>query len=460
MYARVTKSKLATLTAFVGRRLLAVGLLALCFAAAAGAAPAATATDPLQSQEWWLADIGADRATPPGPGVPITIVDTGVDATHPEFAARPNTTFFDAQTVVGGEEYHGTIVASVAAAPANGVGIVGVYPTAALQVWDASADPDGISNASAITGILTAAGHCPGVINISWSSATPDPDLQDAILTAVRNGCLVVASSGNYGDTGNPATYPAAWPHVFTVGATDQNDQVVPFSSTGQDVDISAPGNNIIGAVPLGRDPIGYTTKPVAGTSFSAPIVAAAAAWVWTLRPTLSVTQIAELLRKSARDIMSPGFDPASGWGIIDIPAALAAPTPPQDVGEPNDDVDQVKPGKLFQAGQAPLTTSAKPAIRAAGSINVVEDPRDLYRIWVPANKVVRVAVSAGGRAAARIWGPQTVSVNEGIAARRRDLRGTSAKGGKKGFSAYVEVLLTGRAASADYVLNLTAAKR
>ena len=78
----------------------------------------------------------------------------------------------------------------------------------------------------------------------------------------------------------------------------------------------------------------------------------------------------------------------------------------------------------------------------------------------MPANKVVHVAASAGGRAAARIWGPQTVSVNEGIAARRRDLRGTSVKGGKKGFAAYVEVLLTGRAASADYVLSVTAAKR
>ena len=119
-----------------------------------------------------------------------------------------------------------------------------------------------------------------------------------------------------------------------------------------------------------------------------------------------------------------------------------------------------MKPGRLFQAGQAPLTTPAKPTIRAAGSVDVTEDPRDLYRIWVPANKVVRVAVSAGGRAAARIWGPQTVSVDEGIAARRRDLRGTSVKGGKKGFSAYVEVLLTGRAASADYVLSVTAAKR
>jgi hypothetical protein len=443
----------------VRRRLLIALAAALCALSPAAPATGRIDADPLQAQEWWLGRIGADQSPPPGPGVPITVVDSGVDPTQPEFAGRPDTTFFNAQSVFGGEEYHGTIVASVAAAPANGAGIVGIYPTAALLVWDASSSSRGISNSSVIDGIVAAAGHCPGVINLSFGSATPDPALHDAILYAVRNGCLIVASSGNFGDSGNPATYPAAWPHVFTVGATDQNDQVTSFSSTGQDVDVVAPGAGIVGAVPLWRDPSGYSAN-LAGTSFSAPIVTAAAAWVWTMRPTLSVTQITELLRESARDVNAPGFDAASGWGIVDIPAALAAPTPAQDPSEPNDDVDQVRPGRLFQAGQAPLTTPTKPTIRAAGSIDVTEDPRDLYRIWVPANKVVRVAVSAGGRAAARIWGPQTVSVNEGIAARRRDLRGTSVKGGKKGFAAYVEVLLTGRDTSADYVLSVTAAKR
>ena len=443
----------------MGRRLLAVALLALGFAASAAAAPARIAADPFAAQEWWLTDIGADRAVPPPAGVPLTIVDSGVDPTHPEFAGRPSTTFLNAQTVLGREEYHGTIVASVAAAPENGVGIAGVYPLAALQLWDASADPRGITNDSAIDGILTAANRCPGVINLSFGSVVPDPLLQNAILTAVHNGCLVVAASGNSGDSGSPVTFPASLPHVFTVGASDETDQVAPFSTLSQSVDVAAPGVDIVGAVPLSRDPTGYASG-LAGTSFSSPIVAAAAAWVWTVRPTLTVSQIADLLRRSARDIMTPGFDSASGWGIVDIPAALAAPTPPPDTAEPNDNIDQVKPGKLFQAGEPPLTTPARPGTRISGSIDVTEDPRDLYRIWVPPNKVVRVAVSAGGRAAARIWGPQTVSVNEGLAARRRDLRGTSVRGGKKGFAAYVEVLLTGRAANAAYVLSLTAAKR
>jgi subtilisin family serine protease len=418
-----------------------------------------SATEPLEAQEWWLADVGADRAGPPGPGIPITIVDSGTDPTHPEFVDRPNTTFLNAQTVFGRDEYHGTIVASVAAAPANGAGILGVYPSAALQIYDASSDSRGISDFSAVSGILAAAEHCPGVINLSFGSTLPDDQLKDAILGAVHNGCLVVVSAGNSGEFGSPATYPASWPHVFTVGATDENDQAVSFSTSSPGVDVAAPGVDIVGAVPLSRNPTGYQDA-LDGTSFSSPIVAAAAAWVWTERPTLTVAQLADVLRRSARDVDAPGFDDATGWGIVDIPAALAAPVAPNDPNEPNDDVDQVKPGKLFELGQPPLTTPAKPSIRIAASLETTDDPRDIYRIWVPAGRTVHVSVAAAGNAAARVWGPQTVRVNEGVQARRRDLKGPSIRAGTKGFLAYVEVLLTGRSDNAMYTLSVTAAKR
>jgi subtilisin family serine protease len=442
----------------VGRRFLAVCLLALCICGTATAASVRGATDPLEPQEWWLAHVGADPAAAPGPGVPITIVDSGTDPTHPEFSGRPNTTFMNDQSTFGSKEFHGTFVASVAAAPENGVDIVGVYPTAALQLFDASPFPGSITDFAAIAGIEAAAQHCPGVINLSFGGGTQDPQLHDAILTAVHNGCLVVAAAGNDGQLGSPPTYPASWPHVFTVAATDENDAVASFSTRSPALDVAAPGTNIIGAVPFDHDPIGY--EIASGTSFSAPIVSAAAAWVWTLRPTLTVSQIAGVLRAGARDIGPPGFDNASGAGIVNIPASLAAPAPPPDLGEPNDDISQVKPGQLFELGEPPLTTTAKPSTRIAATLDASEDPHDLYRVWVPAHKTVRVTVSGGGRAAARIWGPQTVSVNEGLAARRRDLKGQSIRATKRGFAAYVEVLLTGSSADASYVLSVTAAKR
>ena len=443
----------------MGRRLLAVCLLALCICGTASAAIVRSATDPLQSQEWWLSHVGADPALAPGPGVPLTIVDSGVDPTHPEFAGRPNTTFMNDQTTFGGEEYHGTIVASLAAAPQNGVGIAGIYPTAALQIFDASPDPRGISDLTAVVGIIAASQHCPGVINLSFGSTSPDPQIHDAILTAVHNGCLVVAAAGNNADVGSPPTFPASWPHVFTVAATDENDAVTSFSTVSPSTDIAAPGIHMIGAVPVTRNPSGYQNN-FAGTSFAAPIVSAAAAWIWTVRPTLTATQVAGVLRAGARDIGPPGFDSTSGAGILNIPAALAAPAPPADPGEPNDDIAQVKPGQLFALGEPALTTTTKPSTRIAATLNASEDPRDLYRVWVPPHKTVRAVVSASGRATARIWGPQTVSVNEGLAARRRDLKGQSIRAGNKGFAAYVEVLLTGRSTDASYVLSVTASKR
>jgi hypothetical protein len=177
------------------------------------------------------------------------------------------------------------------------------------------------------------------------------------------------------------------------------------------------------------------------------------------VRPTLDETQIFELLRATARDIGPPGFDNGSGFGIVSIPAALAAPAPARDPNEPNDDVNQIKPGALFPDGRPPLTTAAKTSMRIAAQLDANDDPRDLYRIWVPAHRVVRVGVSAGGDAAARIWGPQTVSADEGILSRRRDLKGQLIQGNRSGFFAYVEVLLTGRAQQADYVLSVKASK-
>jgi subtilisin family serine protease len=442
----------------VRSRLLIALAAALCACSPAAASTGRISSDPLQAQEWWLARIGADQSPAPGPGVPIVVVDSGVDPSHPEFAGRPNTTFLNDQTVDGTDEHHGTAIASLAAAPENGVGIVGVYPQAVLQSFDASPAAL-ISEFGAVQGVDAAAQHCPAVISLSFGGGSRSAGLENAILGAVHNGCLVVAAAGNSGLQGNPTTYPAAYPHVLTVGATDQNDSVAPFSTLSPAVDVAAPGVAMVAAVPVSHDPSGYSTN-LSGTSFAAPLVSAAAAWVWTLRPTLDVTQIFELLRLTARDIGTPGRDSGSGYGIVNIPSALTAAAPAPDPSEPNDNIEQIKPGGLFPDGRPLLTTAAIPSNRIAARLDNAEDPRDFYRITVPAHRVVRAAVSAGGAAAARIWGPLTVGVDEGVLSRRRDLKGPLIRGGNKPSVAYVEVLLTGRAPTASYVLSVTASKR
>jgi hypothetical protein len=349
---------------------------------------ATQATDPLVPTEWWRAAIGADRVDSPGPGKPVTVVDSGLDITHPEFVNRPNTILMNKQTTSEADEDHGTEVASVIAAPNNGFGIVGVYPEAVLRVWDAS--PFGVLNeGAAIQGIAEAARAGPGVINLSFGGEDQDPLLEDAVMFAYRSGSLVVAAAGNEGMEGSPKGYPAAYPHVLTVGASTEAGRVASFSTVAPTVDLVAPGVRIPVAEPLAQEASGYLQAP--GTSFSSPLVAGAAAWVWTERPSLDNTQLFEIMRRSSVDIGPRGFDDASGWGLLNIPRALAYPTPPSDPQEPNEHPAEIEPHGLFAAGTAPLTRPGHLGASLVAHLDRSEDPVDLYRAWAPPRVVLRV---------------------------------------------------------------------
>jgi subtilisin family serine protease len=355
---------------------------------------ATTATpDPLQAEEWWRAQIGVDGLTPPGPGVPVTIVDSGLDVTHPEFSGRPDTVLLNAQepASIGGE--HGTSVASLVAAPLNGVGLVGIYPQAVLRSWDAARGQGTRLESSDISaGILAAARAGRGVINLSIGGDRDLP-IELAVSEAIASGSLVVAASGNDGERGSQIGYPAALPHVTTVAATNRSGAVASFSSRSRYVDVAAPGDAIFVASALGRD-----WRPSSGTSFSAPIVAGAAAWLWTVRPELDAGQVAELLRRSARDIDQPGRDPVSGFGMLNLGAAIAAPAPIRDPFEPNDDVEEVDPnGDRNLAHAAALTTKSKQRARMVARVDAYEDPRDVFRVWLPAGRNVTFQVSGSG---------------------------------------------------------------
>jgi hypothetical protein len=414
---------------------------------------AAPATDPLVPMEWWRAAVGADRADPPGPGMPVTVVDSGVDVTHPEFASRPNTILMNKQTTTEDEEDHGTEVASVIGAQNNGFGIVGVYPDAVLRAWDAS--PFGILNeGAAIQGIAEAAREGPGVINLSFGGEDADPLLEDAVMFAYRSGSLVVAAAGNEGLEGSPKGYPAAYPHVLTVGASNESGRVASFSTIAPTVDLVAPGVRIAVAEPLAQEPSGYLEVP--GTSFSSPLVAGAAAWVWTERPDLDNTQLFEIMRRSAGDMGEPGFDNASGYGLLNIPNALAYRTPPSDPQEPNEDPAEIEPHGLFAAGNEPLTRPGHLSAFLVAHLDRSEDPADLYRLWAPARQTLRVR--ATGAVKVRLLPrfprkPKTVALavaKNGVVAYRNAARG--------GAFLYVELRPISR--TVEYTLRITVARR
>jgi subtilisin family serine protease len=422
------------------------------------ASAASPLDEPLASTEWWRSVIGADTVQAPGPGKPVTVVDSGVDVTHPEFAQRPNTTMLNEQALVLDEDDHGTEVASVVGAPVNGVGIAGVYPEAILRSWDAS--PLGfITTASAVRGIVAAASRGPGVINLSFGGERPDTLIDNAVLYAIRQGSLVVASSGNDGLSGNPLSYPASYPHVLTVGATEESGLVTSFSSESVDVDLVAPGRRITVAEPLSYDPSGYTTA--SGTSFSAPMVAAAAAWLWTIHPQLDNTQVFDIMRMSAHDLQPSGYDRASGFGMLDIPKALEYPAPAVDPLEPNDDIDQVKPKRIFATGQAPLTTAGRPSATIRARVDRHEDPRDVYRAYVAAHRSV-TARTSGGQVELRIFRSGATSVDSSSPAATRTSPGalTYRNSSRRGVYVYVDVRPARGVARTSYALQVTPGAR
>ena len=354
-------------------------------------AATAPAPDPLQGEEWWLAQIGIDGLVPPGPGVPVTIVDSGLDVTHPEFSGRADTQLLNTQEPAGIGGEHGTSVASVIGAPLNGVGLIGIYPQAVLRSWDAArGQGTRLESGDIAAGILAAARAGRGVINLSIGGDRDLP-IELAVSEAVASGSLVVAASGNDGDRGSPIGFPAALPHVTTVAATDRSGGVAAFSSRSTYVDIAAPGDGILVASALGRD-----WRASSGTSFSSPLVAGAAAWLWTARPELDAGQVAELLRRTARDIDAPGRDPAAGFGVLNLGAALAAAAPTRDPFEPNDDIDEVEPnGDRNYVNAGPLTTKSRQRTRLVGRVDAYEDPRDVSRVWLPARSRMTFALTS-----------------------------------------------------------------
>jgi hypothetical protein len=333
--------------------------------------------------------VVAPGLAPPAPGaVGIAVVDDLVDVSHPDLAA--NTRQLNPGPVLGP---HGTMVASAAAGAFNGVGTVGIFPSAPVLSIGLPVD---ITCADAANGIIAAARAGVKIINLSFGSPNDCAALFATVQVAYAAGSLVVAAAGNEFAAGNPVIYPAAYPHVLSVAALDPNLAPSGFSSENTAVDVAAPGVNVPLSIPGAFDTEDGVVDGVtlaSGTSFAAPMVAGAAAWLATARPDLSNGQLSDVLRRSARDVSAGGYDPASGFGLIQMAGALAQPTPEPDVLEPNDGISLID-GSVFDKPDPYLWKGARKG-SLNGTADRVEDPIDVYRIRLPARSRARIRLRA-----------------------------------------------------------------
>jgi len=406
--------------------------------------------DPLAPKQWYLSQdrvFDAFDVLPVLKPVRVAVIDSGVDAGHPELKGR----IVEARSFVGGTtadvQGHGTFVAGeIAAWTDNGRGIAGLAPPARLLVAKVVRDDGSIPPRAEARAIRWAVRRGARVINLSLGSLRSPGASEDgfsyaeerAVEYAVRHGVLVIASVGN-GD-GAPTTpwpyanYPAALPHVLGVAAYARSGDVPKFSNRDDVyVDLAAPGQDMLSLFPralTARNPScvdqGYSScgpkeyRHADGTSFSSPQVAAAAAMLVGQAPRLQADQVSNLLERSAVDAApangcvgcSTGRDPLTGFGRLDVTAALhdlSKPSAP-DRFEPNDD--------------AGFRAAAHYPRRFRATLDTWDDPNDVYRIRLRKGQHVSVLArtGAGTDVSLILWKPALYALAEardGLRARR-----------------------------------------
>ena len=275
---------------------------------------------------WDAAGLGAFPTTG---GVKVGIVDTGIRATHEDLSGKVvDCAQSQGLLVTGGsiqegscadDNGHGTHVAGTIAANANnGKGISGVAFNSQLSICKALTGPTGQGSTSDVANcIVYLADKGARVISMSLGGGD-STTLHDAVTYAYKNGAgaLLVAAAGNDGNA--TLNYPAAYPEVVSVAATDNRDQHASFSNANDDVEVAAPGVNVLSS--YNTSDTSY--KTLSGTSMATPHVSGVAAIIFDRNPAQTAAQARAKLDASVDDLGPAGRDTSYGFGRVNLAKA------------------------------------------------------------------------------------------------------------------------------------------
>jgi minor extracellular protease Epr len=272
--------------------------------------------DFLDENAWDLQEINASKAWEnrvTGKGVKIAVIDTGI-APHPDLNIAGGVSTVDYTSSYKDDNGHGTHVAGIIAAKRNGLGITGVAPDAQIYAVKAL-DKNGNGNLQDIAEALDwAISHKMDIINMSFGTTTDSKILHDLIDKAYRSGILLVAAGGNNGNpagTGDTVEYPAKYSSVVAVSSVNSNKNRSDFSATGPEIEVSAPGENIVSTYLDGYYAVG------SGTSMAAPHVAGMLALLKQMHPNEKNTQLRADLMNEVIDLGKKGKDDWFGYGMV-----------------------------------------------------------------------------------------------------------------------------------------------
>jgi subtilisin family serine protease len=373
----------------------------------------------------------------------IAILDSGIAYTHEEWRqpgllVSPRSTIYHVGRAEDDSELgHGTHVAGIAAAPANGVGIVGVAPASAnpalpgvskvmpVQITDSQGTSQ---DSTMIAGIRWAVNNGAKVINISSGGPGASNAFQDTVNWAFKRGALVIASVGNEGlaDPINPESvnlvnFPAGYDHVIGVGALCDGFVAPPdcpaafgrarFSNYNYTVDVMAPGVNILSTLPLavqeGFVAPGYGVK--SGTSMAAPYVAGVVALIYASHPGITPYQVTRILQATSGGAMAGyGRSRRFGWGAVNPLLAAQAQAPVDDLSEINDDVKWLPQRDTMRLTGTPILLTAR--------MDYNDDQFDTYAVQLRKGERMKVTiVSQHAKIGLTVYRPGTSSVVLGV---------------------------------------------
>jgi thermitase len=283
--------------------------------------------------QWGLSKIDAPVAwdmTTGSSAVIIAIVDTGIDLDkQDDFKCAGKLTagwnFVANNNYPDDDHGHGTHVAGIAAACSNNsIGVAGVAWGARLMPVKVLDSGGNGFYSDVANGIIYAVNNGAKVVNLSLGGTSSDSTLASAVQYAHDHGALVAAAAGNCAQDGyqcnylyNPIMYPAAYPTVMAVAATDSDDNWAWFSEYQPYVDVAAPGVNIYSTIREG----GY--GEMNGTSMATPFVSGLAALLWSIAPSLTADRVESIIESTADDLGAPGKDDYFGYGRINAGHAL-----------------------------------------------------------------------------------------------------------------------------------------
>jgi len=284
-----------------------------------------TKPQPPETLTWNIDRVDADLswAISTGDSVKVGVIDTGIDLKHPDLKANIKGGYnaINPLKSPNDDNGHGTHVAGIIAALDNDIGIIGVGPQIDLYAIKVlNANGSGYLS-DVIEGLDWAVNNGMQVVNMSLGTSQDVPSFHEAIINVYNAGVTIVAAAGN---TGGSVVYPAAYPEVIAVSATDQNNQIASFSSRGPEIDLSAPGVSIYSTYKNQS----YAT--LSGTSMAAPHVTGAAALIidtkkcdLNLDNICTPAEVKQRLEQTALDLGDSGKDNLYGSGLVNVYNAL-----------------------------------------------------------------------------------------------------------------------------------------